>query len=367
LSETKEELQRAQKQLREYLDQIKQLREQREQLINELRELNTTAQRLKSKVYAGKNLVEELKRVLNEIQLDAPDIDDEWTFVETERHLSLSLKPEWHYRFVRELHDYETVDVSASEELLIIVFTADAYEKWKSGVDVEPVARGRGHVRFNVPRNGTYVIVAYNDLGRDTVFDLVIKRYSTWRYYEFLPVSPQKPYVVGEPGVPSRDIFRLLALYNYWLENRKSLASEVADQLRAKGVTTINGIDLINDTRLLYALSLAALLRDAGFDVSFTAIGVSFANPFEPDSAIVQIRFSALEPIEQVFWDYYYTLPQTWLHVITYHIERNKDNIVMYELYVLIDTYNVIEAVDNAEELITDFNVIYVDGVTELG
>jgi hypothetical protein len=37
-----------------------------------------------------------------------------------------------------------------------------------------------------------------------------------------------------------------------------------------------------------------------------------------------------------------------------------------YDFYVIIDTYNVVETVDRQLSATTPFNVIYVDGVTEL-
>ena len=55
-----------------------------------------------------------------------------------------------------------------------------------------------------------------------------------------------------------------------------------------------------------------------------------------------------------------------WMHVIWEWREWRLSDIVTYSFYVIIDTYNVVEAVDRQPSTTTPFNVIYVDGITKL-
>jgi hypothetical protein len=116
------------------------------------------------------------------------------------------------------------------------------------------------------------------------------------------------------------------------------------------------------DTQTLYALSLAALLKNAGFDVSFTAIGTSWDDPFSADSIMPMVRFSSLTDPNAAFYDMFNKIKQVWIQVM--RLSRSSD--VGYYFYVVIDTYNVVRVVDRRLSTTTPFNVIYVDGVTKL-
>ena len=90
LTETKKQLQDAQnlleqtqKRLREAQEQVAPLETQKDQLVSQLALLDVTCQRLRKKVYAGYNLVQQAKALLNEITLTAPQVNDTWTFVQT--------------------------------------------------------------------------------------------------------------------------------------------------------------------------------------------------------------------------------------------------------------------------------------------
>jgi hypothetical protein len=168
------------------------------------------------------------------------------------------------------------------------------------------------------------------------------------------------PYVVGTPGTPSRDFFRLFAIYNYWLENRRQLAEAVMRQLRVTAFSPQQQLQL--DTQTLYALSLAALLKNAGFDVSFAAIGTSWSDPFDADSIIPVVRFNSLRNPNATFSDMFSIIKQVWMHVMS----TSRSSYVGYDFYVIIDTYNVVKAVDRQLDTTTYFNVIYIDGLTEL-
>jgi hypothetical protein len=51
-----------------------------------------------------------------------------------------------------------------------------------------------------------------------------------------------------------------------------------------------------------------------------------------------------------------------WMHVVS----TSRSSYVGYDFYVIIDTYNVVKAVDRRLDTTTPFNVIYVDGLTKL-
>ena len=362
LEQTQKQIRDAQAQLSQARSQLALLEAQKNQLVNQLTQLNATYQQLRKKVYAGYDLVQQAKALLNKITLNAPQVGDVWTFTRTNTYYR-SLRSGYYRYGELSLYSYQTIEVSTSESLYIAFFTLDQYEAWRGGSGGTPLASGRGYVKFTPPNNGTYVLVIYNDLGRDVEFQVTYRYLETWRYYDTVPPKPVTPYVVGTPGTPSRDFFRLFAIYNYWLENRRQLADAVMRQLRA---TAFSPQQLQLDTETLYALSLAALLKNAGFDVSFTAIGTSWDDPFSADSIIPVVRFSSLRNPNATFSDMFNKIEKGWMHVIWEWRERRLSDVVTYSFYVVIDTYNVVEVVDRQLDSRTPFNVIYVDGVTKL-
>jgi flagellar motor protein MotB len=360
LEQTQKQLQDAQAQLSQARSQLALLETQKNQLVNQLTQLNATYQQLRKKVYAGYDLVQQAKALLNKITLKAPQVGDVWTFTLTYTYNSSLRSGKFDYVSL-SLYSYQTVEVSTSEPLFIAFFS---YEALAKGSGVTPLASGRGYVKFTPPSNGTYVLVIYNDLGRDVEFQ-VTRRYSeTWHYYDIVPPQPVTPYVVGTPGTPSRDFFRLFAIYNYWLENRRKLADEVMRQLRATvSVTTFSPQQQLRlDTQTLYALSLAALLKDAGFDVSLAAIATTWDDPFSADSIVPVARFHSLRDPSDTFDDMFSIIKQVWMHVMW----LSRSSYGGYDFYAIIDTYGVVKAVDRQLDSTTPFNVIYVDGLTKL-
>ena len=355
LTETKKQLQDAQnlleqiqKQLREAQGQVALLEAQKNQLVSQLALLDVTCQRLRKKVYAGYDLVQQAKALLNKITLTAPQVNDTWTFVQTYTYMEDPLPSGYFYHLDFSLYSYQTIEVSTSESLYIAFFTPDQFEAWEEESGGTPLASGRGHVKFTPPDDGTYVLVINNDLGRDVdEFQVTRRKSETWRYYDNEPPQPVTPYVVGTPGTPSRDFFRLFAIYNYWLENRHQLADEVIRQLELKLYI-----------RTLYALSLAALLTDAGFDVSLAAIGTRWDDPFNADSIVPVVLFHSRTDPSATFSDMFNKIKMGWMNVVQKYVG--------YDFYVVIDTYNVDWVVDRRLDITTPFNVIYVDGVTKL-
>jgi biopolymer transport protein ExbB/TolQ len=364
LEQTQKQLRDAQAQLSQARSQLALLETQRNQLINQLTRLNATYQQLRKKVYAGYDLVQQAKALLNKITLNAPQVNDVWTFTRTYTYYR-SLRSGYYRYGELSLYSYQTIEVSTSESLYIAFFTPNQYETWRNGYGGTPLASGRGYVKFTPPSDGTYVLVIYNDLGRDvSEFQVTYRESETWRYYDIFPPRPVTPYVVGTPGTPSRDFFRLFAIYNYWLENRRQLADAVMRQLRTTTFSPQQQLRL--DTQTLYALSLAALLKNAGFDVSFAAIGTSWDDPFSANSIMPVVRFNSLRNPNATFYDMFNKIERGWMHVIWEWREWRLSDIVTYSFYVIIDTYNVVEAVDRRLGTTTPFNVIYVDGVTKL-
>jgi len=312
-------------------------------------------------VYAGYDLVQQAKALLNKITLTAPQVNDTWTFVQTYTYMEDPLPSGYFYHLDFSLYSYQTIEVSTSESLYIAFFTPDQFEAWEEESGGTPLASGRGHVKFTPPDDGTYVLVIYNDLGRDVdEFQVTRRKSETWRYYDNEPPQPVTPYVVGTPGTPSRDFFRLCAIYNYWLENRHQLADEVMRQLNSQAFSPQQQLQL--DTEKLYALSLAALLTDAGFDVSFAAIGTRWDDPFNADSIVPVVLFHSLEDPSATFDDMFKKIDMGWMH----YMSALWSSDVGYDFYVHIDTYNVVRIVDRQLNKITLFNMIYVDGLTKL-
>ncbi len=360
LEQTQKQLRDAQAQLSQAKAQLALLETQKNQLINQLTQLNATYQQLRKKVYAGYDLVQQAKALLNKITLNAPQVGDVWTFTRTYTYTYNPLPSGYFYHLTFSLYSYQTIEVSTSEPLYIAFFTPDQYEAWRRGYGGTPLASGRGYIKFTPPNNGTYVLVIYNDLGRDVgEFQITYRYFETWRYYDTVPPKPVTPYVVGTPGTPSRDFFRLFAIYNYWLENRRQLADEVMRQLRVTAFSPQQQLQL--DTQTLYALSLAALLKNAGFDVSFVAIGTSWSDPFDANSIMPVVRFSSRTDPSATFFDMFNKIKQVWIHAMW--IPRSSD--VGYYFYVVINTYNVVEVVDRQLSITTPFNMIYIDGVTK--
>jgi len=350
----------AQKQLQDAQNLLEQIQKRLKETQEQVALLDLTCQRLRKKVYAGYDLVQQAKALLNKITLTAPQVNDTWTFVETYIYMEDPLPSNYFNHYNLSLYSYQTIEVSTSEPLYIAFFTPDQFETWEEESGGTPLASGRGYVKFKPPNDGTYVLVIYNDLGRDVDEFQVTRRVSeTWRYYDNEPPQPVTPYVVGTPDTPSCDFFRLFAIYNYWLENRHRLADEVMRQLNSEAFFPQQQLKLY--IRTLYALSLAALLKNAGFDVSFAAIGTSWDDPFNADSIVPVVQFHSRTDPSATFSDMLNRIKMGWKNFV----RKSPSSDVGYYFYVVIDTYNVDRVVDRRLDTMP-FNVIYVDGVTKL-
>jgi len=365
LEQTQKQLRDAQAQLSQARSQLALLETQKNQLINQLTQLNATYQQLRKKVYAGYDLVQQAKALLGNIAafptaIFLSQVKDEWTFMRTHIYTYNHLPPGHFYHRDLYLYKHQIVMISVSESLYVAFFTPDQFEKWRMGRGGTPLWSDYGRIMFMPPRDGSYVLVIHNNLARDVSnFKVTYQYFKTWHYYDSVSSNLVSPYIVGTPGTPSRDFFRLFAIYSYWLESRQQLVNEVMHQLR----TSVSSARLQLDTRTLYALSLAAVLKNAGFDVSFAAVGTSWDNPFDANSLVPVVRFRSSRNPNATFYDMFNKLSDDidWMHVMTLSKPSHDD----YDFYVIIDTYNVVDAVDRQLSVTTPFNVIYVDGVTE--
>jgi hypothetical protein len=130
------------------------------------------------------------------------------------------------------------------------------------------------------------------------------------------------------------------------------------------------------DTQTLYALSLAALLKDVaenGGDAvlypSFAAISTRWDDPFNADSIVPVVEFSYMTSgvyPNATFYDMFKKIKMGWMNVMTFTRIPPGVPEPYYEFYVIIDTYDVVNAVDRQLDITTPFNVICVPGLTKL-
>jgi hypothetical protein len=132
-----------------------------------------------------------------------------------------------------------------------------------------------------------------------------------------------------------------LAVYNHWHKNRKALAdtvraiviSEVENVVYPPVMTTWLGFD---DN--MYALSLYALLKDAGFNIAFAIVDTQWDKPCTPMEVAPVVRFSNAYKAHQLLSrvvdevgvkiSYKTFCTRGWMNYCD-------------DLYVLIDTYNL--------------------------
>ncbi|MEM4732220.1 MAG: hypothetical protein QXO48_03645 [Desulfurococcaceae archaeon] len=330
------------------------LRSEKRNLERVLERVERDLERITEELNQGPKLVERFKAMLTNIRIDAPQIVDRWTFKRTSRY-SGELRPNYYYRWEFYLYaGASTIEVTASPALQISIYRWDEFVKYAAGVSDSPVARGWGRLRFTPRENGTYVVIILNTQYSTVYVDIEITQYETWYFCEEGQRCP-RPYVTGPPI--AKDFFRLFALYNYWLNNRETFARQVQRQYP----------DL--STQEAYALSLAALLRSAGFGATpapaFTTAtpGVSFAAisfskyPLDPISVIVSLTLPTQTNPRDIYNTLFNTLPMGWIHTITIY---TGDAFI-----ILVDTYNVYERLDR-DESSSYFNIIYIDGYTTL-
>lgn len=364
LATTRAELDRARAELANAKSQIADLTTRVSLLRAELERLNATYQRLSQMVYGGKNMVDTANNLLSRIQLTAPNVGDTWNFEIIYRFEQLTLQSGYFTRWELEFTIYDNVEIETTESIWLAVFTPSEFEKWRNGYDAKSLTEGRGYLRFTPLANGTYIIVLYNNLGRDVIFDLTYRRWVTWTYYDIVPPNPRRPYVVGSPLIPAREIFKMFAIYNYWYNHRHELAEAIRGQLQRGYAFSAGDLNLTRD--VLYALSLAALLKSAGLEVSFAAISTSWKEPLRPASIVPVVKFTS--PISTPLLNNTYNImyeviePIGWIHTMWWHSRDVWGQV----LYVLLDTYNVIERVDYGRKTTVPFNVIYVPEVTRL-
>ena len=332
---------------------IQQLERQRTQLTNEVNSLRSELtslrrelQHIRSTISEGKSLVERYREVLENIRITAPRVEDSWTFTYVYT-TSVTLFPNYYTWQDWQLDVFTTLEVVATANVYIRILSADG----------QSVAEGWRRVTYRPRANGTYVVVLWNR-NDYTLFLTYTITLSKTVYFCEAGARCTRPYVTGPPE--ARELFKLFAIYNYWYNNRDTLVQQIKRQYP----------DI--PTQDAYALSLAALLKSAGFgargggphflyttptDVVLAAIGRGIPRDlFKPIGVIPGIYINA-RTLYDLVRQYFNTLAITpmsirWISDTT-------------GLILLVDTYNVYTT-DIGKENIVPFNVIYVEGYTEL-
>jgi prefoldin subunit 5 len=301
---------------------IQQLERQRTQLTNEVNSLRSELtslrrelQHIRSTISEGKSLVERYREVLENIRITAPRVEDSWTFTYVYT-TSVTLFPNYYTWQDWHLDVFTTLEVVATTNVYIRILSADG----------QSVAEGWRRVTYRPRANGTYTVVFWNRDSRTVTFDYTV--------------------------TVSKTV--------YWYNNRDTLVQQIKRQYP----------DI--PTQDAYALSLAALLKSAGFgargggphflyttqtDVVLAAIGRGIPRDlFKPIGVIPGIYINA-GTLHDLVRQYFNTLAITpmsirWISDTT-------------GLILLVDTYNVYTT-DIGIENTVPFNVIYVEGYTEL-
>ncbi len=215
--------------------------------------------------------------------------------------------------------------------------------------------RGVRELNFTAPVAGVCVVSA------DYEADVMVGR--VWRYCgDGPPERNASRCVWGESGRWGREIFRLLAVYNYWHKNRMALADEVREVVISRvenvvyppSMTTWLGF---GDN--MYALSLYALLKDAGFNVTFAVVDTRWDKRCTLMEVVPVVRFSNADEAHQLLRR---VVDEVGVK-ISYKTFCTRSWIYCDDLYVLIDTYNVFAEDRGYAEPI---EVLYVEGLTQI-
>jgi hypothetical protein len=316
----------------------------------------------------GYSYAKEIKIFFDAAQLKAPEVGDSWTFVTTysllrgsSPSLAQSLEAgDWIY--VRTSRNYIIIRILESEEEpggQHVEYQRDRDAKiWIRDGSGRLFVRGVRELNFTAPVAGVYVVSA------DDTADVMVGR--MWRYCGDGPPGRNASRCVwGEGGRWGREIFRLLAVYNYWHKNRMALADEV----RAVVISRVEDVVYPPSKTIwlgfddnMYALSLYALLKDAGFNVTFAIVDTRWDKPCTSMKVVPVVRFSKIDFAGDVYQLLRRMVDEMGVK-ISYKTFCTKTWIDCDDLYVLIDTYNVfMEDRGHAAPI----EVLYVEGLTQI-
>ena len=316
----------------------------------------------------GYSYAKEIKIFFDAAQLKAPEVGDSWTFVTTysllrgsSPSLAQSLEAgDWIY--VRTSRNYIIIRILESEEEpggQHVEYQRDRDAKiWIRDGSGRLLVRGVRELNFTAPVAGVYVVSA------DDTADVMVGR--MWRYCgDGPPERNASRCVWGEGGRWGREIFRLLAVYNYWHKNRMALADEV----RAVVISRVEDVVYPPSKTIwlgfddnMYALSLYALLKDAGFNVTFAIVDTRWDKPCTSMKVVPVVRFSKIDFAGDVYQLLRRMVDEVGVK-ISYKTFCTKTWIDCDDLYVLIDTYNVfMEDRGHAAPI----EVLYVEGLTQI-
>jgi len=306
-------------------------------------------QNAKSNVYSleeafrhcGYSYAKGIKIFFDTARLKAPEVGDSWMFVTT-------------YRLLRRSSSGLALSLEVGDWIYIHTEWSDTGIQIRDGSG-RLLVRGVWKLNLTVPVAGVYVVSA------DDEADVMVGR--TWRYCgDGPPERDVSRCVWGEGGRWGREIFRLLAVYNYWYKNRWSLEEEVREVVLSEVENVVyppsKTIWLGFDDNT-YALSLYALLKDAGFNVTFAIVDTRWDEPCRSMKVVPVVRFSNA-------YEVYQLLKQMVDEVgvkISYKTFCTGTWIDCNDFYVLIDTYNVFT---EDHGYAAPIEVRYVEGLTQI-
>ena len=292
----------------------------------------------------GYSYAKEIKIFFDAAQLKAPEVGDSWTFVTT-------------HSLLRGSSPSLALSLEAGDWIYIRTLWSDTGIQIRDGSG-RLLLRSVGELNFTAPVADVYVVSA------DDTADVMVGR--TWRYCgDGPPERNASRCVWGEGGRWGREIFRLLAVYNYWHMNRMALADEV----RAVVISRIEDVVYppvmtiwLGFDDNMYALSLYALLKDAGFNVTFAIVDTRWDKPCTWMEVVPVVRFSKIDFAGEVYQLLRRMVDEVGVK-ISYKTFCTKTWINCDDLYVLIDTYNVfMEDRGHAAPI----EVLYVEGLTQI-
>ena len=292
----------------------------------------------------GYSYAKEIKIFFDAAQLKAPEVGDSWTFVTT-------------HSLLRGSSPGLALSLEAGDWIYIRTLWSDTGIQIRDGSG-RLLLRSVGELNFTAPVADVYVVSA------DDTADVMVGR--TWRYCGDGPPGRNASRCVwGEGGRWGREIFRLLAVYNYWHMNRMALADEV----RAVVISRVEDVVYPPSETIwlgfydnMYALSLYALLKDAGFNVTFAIVDTRWDEPCRSMKVVPVVRFSKIDFAGEVYQLLRRMVDEVGVK-ISYKTFCTKTWINCDDLYVLIDTYNVfMEDRGHAAPI----EVLYVEGLTQI-
>lgn len=302
-------------------------------------QLQREAEGLRRRIYGAGELASRLKALLREVRVEAPAVGDVWRFTTTRTVANALVGPRSFHIYALTLSAGQTLRVSVTANLTVAVMNLTQAARYYNATAREFLAQGRGSLSFTPDRSGVYFIAVENGGSAPAVYNMT---YSYDAPIHYCSLSSH----CGRPE--ARGLFRLVALYDYWLSRRQELAGAVLAEY--PNLTLAEA----------YALSLAALLKSAGLNATFAVAGAGPADPLRPVAALPTAVFYAAEDPLPVLADYLNNAPPAPRRFLPY-LQKTPGG---YALYVAVDTYYIY--LRDAGGPGGNYTVTYIDGLTRL-